>query len=405
MTGTLSPTWACAPSARRRPSAPVSPCRPLSDPAVTPASRPPPCPPLRTSAGMTSSPTPRLGPSVVGVSATAERTPWVARTSASVATGMPGPAVVIASSPDRPALRSLLTAWSVVVELNSSVQLMATVSISGVLADEKRRVAVLRFDEARKPPTGEIRASGGPSIPAATRATIGPRQPTATTRNSAVISEVAAGACGGAGGAAGGRGGGGGGAGGRRDGKRRRRAGERHEPADDAAWAEQPRLDRRLGQRAVGRPPRRAPPGAEPREQRRDPPAAQGRRDRQQAGADREVRRRDAVPDQPVGERSAHHDPGPDARGRSDEADDDGLPGDHAPDLAGGPGHCSQERDLALALLDREAHRAGHDEDGDEQRQPAERGGDRDQRGPRLLAVRRLRLASIVPGEHRGAAG
>src|SRR3954452_10600694 len=69
---------------------------------------------------------------------------------------------------------------------------MATVSISGVLADEKRRVAVLRFDEARKPPTGESRASGGPRIPAATRATIGPRQPTATTRNSAVISDVGA---------------------------------------------------------------------------------------------------------------------------------------------------------------------------------------------------------------------
>ena len=98
----------------------------------------------------------------------------------------------MASSPDRPACRCWVTAWSWVVELNSSVQLMATVSTRGVLADEKRRVAVRRFADARKPPTGESRASGGPSTPAATRATIGPRKPTATTRKSAVISEVAA---------------------------------------------------------------------------------------------------------------------------------------------------------------------------------------------------------------------
>ena len=49
---------------------------------------------------MTSSETPRLGPSVVGVSATAERTPGVARTSASAAAGSPGPPLVMASSPD-----------------------------------------------------------------------------------------------------------------------------------------------------------------------------------------------------------------------------------------------------------------------------------------------------------------
>ena len=61
-----------------------------------------------------------------------------------------------------------------------------------MLADEKRRVAVRRFADARKPPTGESRASGGPSTPAATRATIGPRKPTAATRKSAVISDVAA---------------------------------------------------------------------------------------------------------------------------------------------------------------------------------------------------------------------
>ena len=85
-----------------------------------------------------------------------------------------------------------MTAWSIVVELNSSVQLMATVSIRGVLADEKRRAAVRRFADARKPPTGARRANGGPSTLAARRATTGPRKPTAATRKSAVISEVAA---------------------------------------------------------------------------------------------------------------------------------------------------------------------------------------------------------------------
>src|SRR5436305_9946800 len=79
-----------------------------------------------------------------------------------------------------------------VVVLNSSVQLMATVSTMGVLAEEKSRVAAPRFADARKPPTGETAASGGPTTRAATRATIGPRKPTATTRQIAVISDVAA---------------------------------------------------------------------------------------------------------------------------------------------------------------------------------------------------------------------
>src|SRR4051812_50097051 len=87
-----------------------------------------------------------------------------------------------------------------VVELNSSVQDRPTVSIRGVLADEKRRVAVRRFVDARKPPTGESRANGGPSTPAATRATIGPRKPTAATRKRAVISDVVAAGSGGLGG-------------------------------------------------------------------------------------------------------------------------------------------------------------------------------------------------------------
>ena len=141
---------------------------------------------------MVSSEIPRLGPRVVGVRATAERTPGVARTSASVAAGSPGPVLVMASSPDSPACLCWVTAWSWVVVLNSRVQLIATVSTRGVLADEKRLAAVRRFAEARNPPTGESRASGGPSRPAAARATIGPRKPAATTRKSAVISDVAA---------------------------------------------------------------------------------------------------------------------------------------------------------------------------------------------------------------------
>src|SRR5881227_3605183 len=79
-----------------------------------------------------------------------------------------------------------------VVVLNSRVQLIATVSTSGVVADENSRVAVPRFADARNPPTGEIAASGGPRTRPATRATIGPRKPTATTRQIAVISDVAA---------------------------------------------------------------------------------------------------------------------------------------------------------------------------------------------------------------------
>src|SRR3954470_10306022 len=116
---------------------------------------------------MTSSDTPRLGPSVVDVNATAERTPGIVRASASAAAGRPGPLLVIASSPERPAWRSCETAWSMVVLLNSSVQLIATESTSGVLADEKRRVAVLRFEDARNPLTGASAASGGGRAPGA----------------------------------------------------------------------------------------------------------------------------------------------------------------------------------------------------------------------------------------------
>jgi hypothetical protein len=68
---------------------------------------------------------------------------------------------------------------------DSSVQLMATVSTSGVLAEEKRRLSVARFAEARNPPTGEIAPNSGRSRLAAILATSGPRQPTAITRKMA----------------------------------------------------------------------------------------------------------------------------------------------------------------------------------------------------------------------------
>src|SRR4051794_4889877 len=129
---------------------------------------------------------------MVGVTATADRTPGVARTSASAACGRPAAELDSDRSCDRPACRSARTAWSWVVVLNSSVQLKATVSTSGVIAEEKRRVAVFRLADARKPPTGEIAENGGRRTPAITRATTGPRKPTAVTRNSAVIPDGAA---------------------------------------------------------------------------------------------------------------------------------------------------------------------------------------------------------------------
>ena len=78
---------------------------------------------------------------------------------------------------------------------------------------------------------------------------------------------------------------------------------------------------------------------------------------------------------------------------------------DHAADLTRRRGHRPQQRDLALALLDRQAHRAGHDEHRDEQRQPGERRGDRDQRGPRRVELGMLGAAARAAGEHLRAAG
>src|SRR3954447_22316649 len=78
------------------------------------------------------------------------------------------------------------------VVLNSKVQLIATVSTSGVLAEENRRLAAARLAEARNPPTGEIAPHSGRSTLATIRAMSGPRQPAAITRQIASSSEVAA---------------------------------------------------------------------------------------------------------------------------------------------------------------------------------------------------------------------
>src|SRR3954452_9975074 len=82
-------------------------------------------------------------------------------------------------------------AWSIVVVLNSNVPLMATVRTIGVVAEEKRRVAVERLATARKPPAGAL-ANSGRNAAAANFTTSGPRQPAAMTRQIASISDVAA---------------------------------------------------------------------------------------------------------------------------------------------------------------------------------------------------------------------
>ena len=256
---------------------------------------------------MTSSETPRLGASVVGVSATAERTPGVARTSSSAAGGTP-PAPVMASSPSRPARRSWVTAWSVVVELNSRVQLRATVSTSGVVADEKRRVAVRRFEEARKPPTRRQPRQRRPQDRG--REARHDRPEEADRRDEEERGHLRC------------RTHGLRVAGGDRDGEQRRRAGERDQAPDHAAGAQQLRLDRGVGQRERRRHARGAPAGGEDREQRRRHAAAHGGRDRQPAGADGEVRRGDAVLHEPLGQLSAEDGSGPEPGQGPDEADD-----------------------------------------------------------------------------------
>ena len=243
---------------------------------------------------------------------------------------------------------------------------------------------VRRFAEARKPPTGASRASGGPRIPAARRATSGPRHPTATTRKSAVISDVAAAVSG--------------------EPVVAETANSGVAPASaisppitrpgpssrgsTAAWVSACVGDTRAARRPA---PSTASSAA------RTPPATAAAIGSQPAltvrfGGAMSWRMRPRV------SASAEHGSRPEPCQRADETDDHGLPGDHAADLTGCAGHRAQERDLALALLDRQAHRAHHDEDRDEQRQPAERRGDGDQRRLRREELGMLGLAACVAG-------
>ena len=110
--------------------------------------------------------------------------------------------------------------------------------------------------------------------------------------------------------------------------------------------------------------------------------------------------------DAPIGERpperaaegDAGHDPG---EGR-DEGEQERLPADHAPHLARGRGDRAQERDLALAELDREAERARDDEHRDEQGKPAEGSGDRDDRLAGVGDAEVLGPAAGAAGEDAG---
>jgi hypothetical protein len=103
-----------------------------------------------------------------------------------------------------------------------------------VLADEKRRVAAPRFADARNPPTGRERRERRAQELGAESSHERPRKPTASTSMIAVISDVAAAVSG------------------TRlvvETRTAARAGEREQPADEAAGAQQPRLDRGVAER------------------------------------------------------------------------------------------------------------------------------------------------------------
>ena len=119
----------------------------------------------------------------VGAIPTAAATPGVRRASVTVASGTPAGAVTTRSASWRSRAWSAVSASCVVPE-NSSVQPIATLSTSGVIAEATRRGAVLVAAVARKPPTGEILATRRPGTTEAARATSGPRHAAATTRTS-----------------------------------------------------------------------------------------------------------------------------------------------------------------------------------------------------------------------------
>ena len=264
---------------------------------------------------------------------------------------------------------------------------MATVSTSGVLADEKRRVAVPRLAEARNPPTGASAPSGGRENPGGDASHDRPEE--AHGHHQADRGQLR------------GRRGGLGSARGGRHGEQRDRAGERQQrrrsgaPGRAAAARPRRRRARRVGgTRAARRPAARTASSAVA-----SPPATAAAAGIQSActaklaGRCRGARARVRAP------RRAR----PRARCPRQSRPAATIAASHAimrRIWPGRRGDRAQERDLALALLDREAQRAGDDEHGDEQRQPAERRRDRDQGGARLLE---LGVLGLRRAPHRSA--
>ena len=213
---------------------------------------------------MVSSEAPRLGPSVVEVSATAERTPGVARASASAAAGRPGPVLVMASSPVRPRVPLL---GDGVVDGGRAEQQGAAHRDGEHQRRAGRREASRGGARGSRRRGSRRRARAAPAAARAARRPraprSGPRKPTATTRKIAVISDVAAAVSGvlvvvetvNSGTA----------------------PASASSPPMIAPRPEQPRLDRGVGERERRRDARGAPSGGQDGEQRRDDPASRWR--------------------------------------------------------------------------------------------------------------------------------
>ena len=250
---------------------------------------------------------------------------------------------------------------------------MATVSTSGVLAEENRRVAVARFAEARNPPTGESVPNSGASARAAILATTGPRQPTAITRKIAVSCEVAAAVAG------------------------ELVVAETENSGTAPAIATSPPISRpRPSSRGSTLASARARTGAMRAARRladntassaiatlptRTPAAA--------SRASPTAKSLGAIPwwTSPRASECASCIPGQMPDGRAEQRDERRLPGDHSADLTRRCGNGSQEADLLLTLLDGQRHRARHDEQRDEDADAGEGRSDGDQPGPARLEL------------------
>ena len=129
---------------------------------------------------------------LVAATLTAVSTPRTRRASAAADGGRPGPSLLMARSAVTRSRPCSAVACSMVVLTNRSEPAIATVSTSGVLAEEKRRAEERTFVTARKPPTREIRATSAPGISAAARATSGPRNAAASTSTNEMHAAVTA---------------------------------------------------------------------------------------------------------------------------------------------------------------------------------------------------------------------